>query len=86
MAVREVLFITNFSVFLIYVIYFIIPPDLLFEEFDCSSTWTAFIVPYRNRSEQLPQFVEAIYKHQQNHNTHVSTVVWNVLSLISKLI
>ena len=42
-------------------------------ENECSSNFIAFIVPYRNRTEQLPQFLQAINNHQNNNVNNVST-------------
>ena len=41
-------------------------------ENNCSSNFIAFIVPYRNRTEQLPQFLQAIHNHQNNNVNNVS--------------
>ena len=43
------------------------------ENTKCSPNFIAFIVPYRNRTEQLPQFLQAINNHQNNNVNNVST-------------
>ena len=70
MAVKEILFTTNLFVLIVYIMYFFSLTKYFVEDFDCSIAWTAFIVPYRNRSAHLPQFVEAITKHQGGRNNY----------------
>ena len=70
MAVKEILFTTNLFVLIVYIMYFFSLTKYFVEDFDCSIAWTAFIVPYRNRSAHLPQFIEAITKHQGGRNDY----------------
>ena len=42
-----------------------------YENFNCKTDkWTSIIVPYRDRAEHLPQFLQAISDHQLFNNAH----------------
>ena len=68
MYMREILFLTNAIILLFYFINFFISIEEFNKKIDCALFWTAIIVPYRNRSNQLPYFVHAIHKHNIYNN------------------
>ena len=39
-----------------------------FTSYNCDQTWATFIVPFRNREQHLPLYVQAIETHQSNQN------------------
>ena len=103
MLLKRILFALNGSLFLVFLLYFLVPFDKnnvssikqngtsenlnsveTFQtrieshitdqiENKCSPNFIAFIVPYRNRTEQLPQFLQAIHNHQNNNVNNVSS-------------
>ena len=83
MSMREILFLTNSIILLFYLINLFISVEEFNKKIDCSLFWTAIIVPYRNRSNQLPYFVHAIHKHNiYNNFKNVSINIYVIIFVV----